>query len=100
MWDGAWGAGLSRDSTGADAITTHIAHERQDNVSGVIIGGSFIGWQVVYDGRPQSGKEYADTSDEAEQAARDRIAALKREFCGAPCYLYASDLWTIRLWGG
>ena len=78
----------------------HIAHERMDSVSGVIIGGAFVGWQVVYAGRTQSQKCYADTEEQAMEAAHARIAELKAEFCGAPCYLYADPtLWTIRLWG-
>ena len=76
-----------------------IAEERRDSVSGFIVGGAYVGWQVVYDGRPQGSKEYADTTDEAEQAGRNRIAALKAEHCGYPCYLYADpSLWAIRLW--
>ena len=78
----------------------HIAHERMDNVRGFIIGGAYVGWQVVYDGRAQSGKEYSDTEGEAMDAATARIADLKAAFCGAPCYLYGDETaWRIRLWG-
>lgn len=78
----------------------HIAHERQDNVSGVVIGGQYVGWQVVYDDRPQGGKDYADTEDEAMAAALAKVEELKVEFCGPPCYLYQNaSLWRIRIWG-
>mgnify|MGYP006319032189 CR=1 FL=1 len=78
----------------------HIAHERMDSVSGFIIGGAYVGWQVVYDGRAQSGKWYSDTEGEAMYAASARIEGLKSEFCGHPCYLYPDPTaWRIRLWG-
>ena len=78
----------------------HIAHERQEDMRGVVIGGAYVGWQVVYDGRAQSGKLYADNEQEALTAARAYIDDIKARFCGAPCYLYGDDsLWRIRLWG-
>ena len=79
----------------------HIAQERQDDVRGVVIGGDYVGWQVMYEDRPQSGKYYASTAEDAKAAGRERIADLKSVNCGAPCYLYPDPtLWTIRLWGG
>lgn len=79
----------------------HIAHERMDNVSGIVIGGDYTAWQVVYDGRTQGPKEYADTPEQAEQAGRLAIYRLKAANCGHPCYLYQDDArWTIRLWEG
>ena len=69
-----------------------------DQPEGVIIGGTYVSWQLVYDGRPQSGKEYAESEDEAMEQARARIAQLKHDNCGYPCYLYGdSTLWTVRI---
>ena len=72
-----------------------------DIPEGVVGGQSFVVWQTFYDGRPQGGKECADTSEEAEEAGRERVAGLKAGFCGYPTYLYPDpSLWEIRLWEG
>lgn len=77
---------------------SHIAEERQDNVSGVIIGGNYIAWRLFYDGRPQGGKQYTDDDATALAQASARIDELKATYAGYPCYLYPSDLWEVRLW--
>lgn len=77
----------------------HIAEERQDNVSGVIVGGDYMGWQIFYDGRPQSQKYYADSEEEALTLAKTKIETRKQQFYGYPCYLYPDPTkWEIRLW--
>jgi hypothetical protein len=68
-------------------------------VSGAVIGDMLTGWCVVYDGRPQSEKHYADTAVDAEAAGRALIAELKAKWCGHPCYLYPdSSKWEIRIY--
>lgn len=67
-----------------------------DDVNGTIIGGSFVGWTLFYDNRPQSGKHYADTDQLAIAAAKAEIARLVAE--NAPIGLYRHpQLWEIRL---
>lgn len=79
---------------------SHIAHERQDNVSGIIVGGSYVAWQVFYGDRSQGGRNYSDTVEQAEADAIAAIDALRAEHCGPPCYLYPdSSLWIIKIWG-
>lgn len=73
--------------------------QRTGNVSGVIVGGAYTAWQLFYDGRPQGGKEYADTDEKAIEAARQKHAALLSEYAGFPCYLYPNPaMWEVRLW--
>ena len=70
-----------------------------DDVNGVIVGGDSIGWCVAYDGRTQSQKQYADTSEAAESAGRALIATLKAECCGHPLYLYPdAPKWEVRIY--
>lgn len=72
--------------------------QRTDNVSGVIVGGDYVSWQLFYDERPQGSKEYAETDEAATLAARQKHATLMRKYSGFPCYLYPGDKWEIRLW--
>ena len=69
-----------------------------DDVRGVVVGSAGVAWAVVYDGRPQSGKRYAETEDEARNAAQAEIARLCAEFAGI-CYGDAGR-WEVRLWEG
>ena len=69
-----------------------------DEPNGILIGDFYTTWQLFYNGRPQSQKQYATSHYEAIAAARLEVDRLKSEFKGAPHYLYQDDkLWIARI---
>jgi hypothetical protein len=59
-----------------------------DDVNGIIIGGSEVYGQLEYDGRIQGDKFCADTEDGLREMAIEKVAQLKAEYSGHPCFLY------------
>lgn len=54
---------------------------KDDDVGGSIIGGDVIVGALYYDGRNQSGNIYADSQDELELLAKEKLEEIKAE-CG------------------
>lgn len=69
-----------------------------DDVRGVIIGGSYWGWQIFYDGRPQSQRQCADSKEEAIERGRAEVARVKAECAKVLWLIYPLDAWEIRIW--
>ena len=68
-----------------------------DEPRGVLIGGWDVPWQLYYEDRAQTQKQYAETEDEAIAAGNAEMERLKRE--NKPIGLYPNDnAWTVRLW--
>ena len=65
---------------------------------GIIIGSFTITGQLAYDGRPQGSKFYAETEDELIALGNEKVAQLRAEFSGHPCFLYPDDKWELRIY--
>jgi len=80
-------------------LTSDARQHGYDDVNGTVVGGDYVPWRVVYDGRPQSQKQYAANDDAAVAAGNALVAELKAAYCGEPHHLYPNrQLWTIRIY--
>jgi hypothetical protein len=74
--------------------------QQVDDVRGIIIGGNFVSWQLFYDGRHQSGLQYADNSELAESQARSQVAEMRAKYKDEFKRLYPDESkWEMRIWG-
>jgi hypothetical protein len=72
---------------------------KQDDVRGIVVGDILVGWQLFYQGRPQSKKQYSTTSAQAELDAAEAKRLLLEELGGYPTYCYGDKRgWLVRIW--
>lgn len=69
---------------------------KDDDVSGIIIGGDFYHGQVFYDNRPQSQILYGYTQEELTEKLNERLNEIKDECKEAFRLIYPSKLWEFR----
>lgn len=70
---------------------------RDEDVSGQIVGGEYVQGAVYYDGRKQGRCLYGRTDEELRRQA-DAFIAEKREECGqAFAMIWPKPLWELRI---
>jgi hypothetical protein len=81
-------------------VTTETPHKKPifdtytDFVRGECIGGDYVQWELVYDGRQQA-TGYADSDEDAIAQAKQKRDELKREL--NPIGLLTGSMWEVRL---
>ncbi len=71
---------------------------RDEDVNGVIVGGSFFAGSLWYDGRRQYGQHYGYSEEELKDKLNKLHENIKLDMGGAYSIIYPLDSWEMRFY--